>query len=251
MTRHRFFILPESFSGQTVRLPQPVKDQIIKVLRLGAGDKVELLDNRGGAFLAALERDASGELTARIHEAVPVNSEPKTLLTLYFGLTQREKLEWILQKGTEVGVSAFQPFISKRTLVRDRDLARKKRERWEGILREAAEQSGRGRIPVLRDPLDLTRAVEQSLKQNDLTLACWVHEKQQGLDEVLSGKNVEQLGLFTGPEGGFAQEEAEMMLAQGVQMVSLGPRVLRMETAAILAPALVLYQMGEMRADSE
>ncbi|MBM3137200.1 MAG: 16S rRNA (uracil(1498)-N(3))-methyltransferase [Chloroflexi bacterium] len=251
MTRHRFFIPPENFSEQTVVLPSNVQDQIIKVLRLGAGDWVELLDNRGGAVLAALERDASGGLIARVLEVVPVNTEPQTFLTLYFGLTQREKLEWILQKGTEIGVCAFQPFVSKRTLVRDRDSALKKRERWEGILREAAEQSGRGRIPELRDPLDLTRSVEQSLKQNDLTLACWVHEKQQGLDEVLSGKEIAGIGLFTGPEGGFAPEEAEMMLTLGVQMVSLGPRVLRMETAAILAPALVLYQLGEMRALKE
>lgn len=228
-----------------------MQDQIVKVLRLDMGDQVELLDNRGGAWLAALERDGSGGLIARVLEAVPVNTEPKTFLTLYFGLTQREKFEWILQKGTEIGVCAFQPFLSKRTIVRDRDSALKKRARWEGILREAAEQSSREHIPELHDPLILDNAVNHSLAQNDLTLACWIHERQKSLDEVLTGRNITRIGLFTGPEGGFAPEEAEWMIAQGVQMVSLGSRVLRMETAAILAPALVLYQLGEMRAPTE
>jgi 16S rRNA (uracil1498-N3)-methyltransferase len=251
MTRHRFFIPPENFSGQMVLLPPAVQDQIAKVLRLNPGDQVELLDNRGGAWLASLEPSGSGGLIAHILEEVPENTEPKTFITLYFGLTQREKLEWILQKGTEIGVSAFQPFISKRTLVRDRDSALKKRVRWEGILREAAEQSKRRCIPELRDPLDLLNAVDQSLSQDRLTLTCWIHERQKSLDEVLTGRKLARIGLFIGPEGGFAPEEAEMMMAEGVKMVSLGCRILRMETAAILAPALVLYQLGEMRAATE
>lgn len=246
MTRHRFFIPPENFIGQTVLLPPAVQDQIVKVLRLNLGDLVELLDYRGNAVLAVLERDGIGGLVASIQEAVLENTEPKTFLTLYFGLTRREKLEWILQKGVEIGVCAFQPFISKRTLVRDKDSAQKKRARWEGILREAAEQSGRLRIPELSDPLDLDQAVTQSLSQNELTITCWVHERQKSLDEVLTGRKLARVGLFIGPEGGFAPEEAEGMMAQRVQMVSLGSRVLRMETAAILAPALVLYQLGEM-----
>ena len=251
MTRHRFFIPPENFSGQTILLPTTVQDQIVKVLRLDAGDQVELLDNRGNAVLAILEPDGTGGLVARVEKAVLENTEPRTFLTLYFGLTQREKLEWILQKGVEIGVCAFQPFISKRTLVRDKESAQKKRARWEGILREAAEQSRRRRIPELHDPLDLDQAITQSLSQNDLTITCWIHERQKSLDEVLTGRKLARIGLFIGPEGGFAPEETERMLVQRVQMVSLGCRVLRMETAAILAPALVLYQLGEMRAPTE
>jgi 16S rRNA (uracil1498-N3)-methyltransferase len=251
MTRHRFFLPPENFSGQSVLLPPAVQNQIVKVLRLNLGDPVELLDNRGNVVLAELIGDGSGGIMARVLESISVKTEPKTFLTLYFGLTQREKLEWMLQKGAEIGVCAFQPFISKRTLVRDKDSARKKRIRWEGILREAAEQSGRGRIPELHDPQDLDQAVTQSLSQNDLTITCWVHERQKSLDEVLTGRKLARIGLFVGPEGGFAPEETEGMVAQRVQMVSLGSRVLRMETAAILAPALVLYQLGEMRAPTE
>jgi 16S rRNA (uracil1498-N3)-methyltransferase len=251
MTRHRFFIPLENFSDQNVVLPPAVQSQITKVLRLDLGDQVELLDNRGNAVLTELAGDGSGGIIARVLETISLSTEPKTFLTLYYGLTQREKLEWILQKGVEIGVCAFQPFISKRTLVRDKDSAQKKRARWEGILREAAEQSGRRRIPELRAPLDLSQAVTQSLSQNDLTITCWIYERQKSLDEVLTGRRLSRIGLFIGPEGGFAPEETEKMKTQGVKMVSLGSRVLRMETAAILAPALVLYQLGEMRAPTD
>ena len=225
-----------------------VHDQIVKVLRLGEGAEIELLDGRGNAFLAILMRGDAGELFGSIVAARAVNSEPRVQLTLYFGLTQREKLEWILQKGTEVGVAVFQPFISKRTLVRDEASARKKRARWEGILREAAEQSGRGRVPELRDPLNFAQALDYAGINQDLTLACWVHEKQKSLKDALTDTKPSRVGLFTGPEGGFAPQEVDELTRSGAQMISLGPRVLRMETAAILAPALVLYELGEMNA---
>ena len=238
MTRHRFFIPPENFSGQTARLPAITRDQIVKVLRLGEGAEIELLDGRGNAFLAILKRGDEGELIGSIVAAHAVNSEPRVQLTLYFGLTQREKLELILQKGTEIGIAVFQPFISKRTLVRDEASAQKKRARWEGILREAAEQSGRGRVPELRDPLGFTQALDDAGNYQDLTLACWVHEKQKSIKDVLSENKPARVGLFTGPEGGFAPEEVEEMIRSGALMISLGPRVLRMETAAILAPTI-------------
>ena len=253
MTRYRFFIPFEKFSGNEVRLPGGVRDQISKVLRLKPGDQVELLDNLGSAYLASLEKDGSGAFFGRILSKGEINTEPRFRLTLYFGLTQREKLEWILQKGTEIGVSIFQPFISRRTLVRKADTAEKRRERWQGILSEAAEQSGRGRIPELGDPLRIEDAIKQSHEENDLTLAACVNEKQSGLDEIILklDKPPQTVGIFTGPEGGFAPEEIDLMREKGVRMFSLGRRVLRMETAAILVPALVLYTLGEMGAGSE
>jgi len=253
MTIHRFFIPSENFSGNEVRLPGGVRDQISKVLRLKPGDQVELLDNQGSAYLAALEKDGSGVLFGRVISNKTINTEPRVRLTLYFGLTRREKFEWILQKGTEIGVSIFQPFASRRTLVRKADAAEKRRGRWQGILREAAEQSGRGRIPELGDPLRIEDAIKQSQEANDLTLAAWVHEKQTGLSEIIGvlENPPQSLGIFTGPEGGFAPEEIDRMLETGVKMISLGKRILRMETAAILAPALVLYALGELGAGSE
>lgn len=249
MASHRFFIPAENFSGDKVSLPADTRQQMANVLRLKPGDQVELLDNCGLSYLAALEKDGSGAWTGRVLSSSRLETEPSVHLTLYFGLTRREKLEWILQKGTEIGVTAFQPFISTRTLLRDAEGAEKKRPRWEVIVREAAEQSGRAIIPLLGKPLKFTQGLQKSLLEDNLSLACRVHDNQSGFDEALAGAKPARVGLFTGPEGGFAPEEADQMLAAGVRMVSLGKRVLRMETAAILAPALVLYALGEMGAD--
>jgi 16S rRNA (uracil1498-N3)-methyltransferase len=146
-----------------------------------------------------------------------------------------------------MGVGAFQPFISARSLVQDGSIFDRKRERWEAILREAAEQCERGRIPQLRPPLSLSEAVRRAVGEHALTLAAWEDEDQVSLNDALAGfKGDGSLGLFIGPEGGFDASEANSMRAAGLRVVSLGRRILRMETAAVLAPALVLYQLGEM-----
>ena len=132
------------------------------MLRLKAGDEVEALDNQGKAFLVKLAQGPDQILFGEILSSRSVDTEPLVRLTLYFGLTQREKVEWILQKGTEVGVSAFQPYISRRTLAQQAGSAEKHMVRWEAILREASEQSGRGRIPELFPPLKFKDAVKAS-----------------------------------------------------------------------------------------
>lgn len=253
MTLHRFFLPAQNFSGSSVTLTREVRDQITRVLRLNMDDQVELLDNSGAAFFAVLENDQSGVLNARIISQNPVAAEPRLRLTLCFGLTRREKLEWILQKGTEIGVSIFQPFISSRTLVQKPDQTGGRRERWTSILREAAEQSGRGRVPELHAPLKITDTLSETKANSDLVLACWVGESLTGLGDLLVDlrPRPRSLAIFTGPEGGFTPDEIDQMREMGVRLVSLGRRVLRMETAAILAPALALSAMGEMGAVSE
>lgn len=150
-----------------------------------------------------------------------------------------------MQKGTEVGVSAFQPFISRRTLAQKPESAQKHHARWATILREAAEQSKRGRIPELFSPVNLKDAFKAAVSF-DLVLAAWEDETTQDLKAALGNKPISSIGLFCGPEGGFDPAEVNLMRAAGVQFFSLGKRILRMETAAILAPALALYQLGEM-----
>jgi len=175
-----------------------------------------------------------------------VYTEPIVRLTLYFGLTQREKVEWILQKGTEVGVSAFQPYISRRTLVQQAGSAEKHQLRWKAILREATEQSGRGRIAELYPPRTFKDALKDATDYCDLVTAAWEDETVQDLKAALGGSNPVSIGLFCGPEGGFDPAEIDLMRTTEVQFFSLGKRILRMETAAILAPALMLYELGEM-----
>jgi len=246
MTNHRFFIPLKIFINDQVVFPKDLQTQISRVLRLKAGDEVEVLDNQGKAFLVKLAVGPDQTLIGEILSSRSVDTEPLVRLTLYFGLTQREKVEWILQKGTEVGVSVFQPYISHRTLAQGTGNAEKHGVRWQAILREASEQSGRGHIPELFPVLKFKDALKASVASCEFVTAAWEDEIVQDLKAVLAGRRPASIGLFCGPEGGFDPAEIDLMRTAGIQFFSLGKRILRMETAAILAPALVLFELGEM-----
>ena len=250
MAKHRFFLPQDCFLNAAVRLPPSVQSQVKKVLRLAAGDEIDVLDGSGFVFHAQLVDSSDGNLAAEIIQREHVPTEPGIHITLMVALTQREKFEWILQKCTEIGVSAFQPFISSRTLIRKADQPGKKQERWSNIVREAAEQSGRGRIPQLMNTQSLDQCLAGAANAQMRVLAAWADRTQPDLGTVLStqGNEENHIGLIIGPEGGFSFDEMCLMRAAAVQPFSLGSRTLRMETAAILAPALVLYELGDLRA---
>ncbi len=246
MTKHRFFISPENILSERVSFPKDVQAQICRVLRLNAGDEVEVLDNTGKAFLVKLTKETDHSYTGEILSSRIVNSDSGVCLTLYFGLTQRAKMEWVLQKGTEVGIATFQPYISRRTLAQQAESAKKHHTRWEAILREASEQSGRGRIPKLFPPQEFNDVLKVSTASCGQVIAAWEDEKTQDLRTALGNSKPTSIGLFCGPEGGFDPGEIDLMRAAGVHFFSLGKRILRMETAAIIASALVLYELDEM-----
>jgi 16S rRNA (uracil1498-N3)-methyltransferase len=245
---HRFFLPPDHITGQRVTFPKETAHQILHVLRLGEDDQVAVLDNSGVVHHVRLQVDSpTSSVWGMIFETQPVRSEPKTHLSLTFGLSNREKVEWILQKGTEVGVSGFYPFFSSRTLVKPASLSPKKLERWERIIKEAAEQSGRGRLPVLHPAKDLAGTYLEATMDHDLCLIAYeaAEETALRLADALDGFSGTSIALFIGPEGGFSEEEVQLGLDAGCQVISLGARILRMETAAIVFPSLVLYALGE------
>jgi 16S rRNA (uracil1498-N3)-methyltransferase len=244
---HRFFINSEDIAGQQVTFPRDLAHQIIHVLRFDKGDQVAVLDNRGHIHQVRLVVDRHAmTVTGKIVATNPITTEPNCYISLYFGLSSREKVEWILQKGTEVGVSAFFPFHSSRTLVQSATLSAKRITRWERIIREAAEQSARGRLPVLHQVQALTSNLSNISHQYPLCLLAWedAQSEAEKLHELLQGFAVDSVALFVGPEGGFSKDEVSLAIDAGCRVVSLGARILRMETAAIILPALVLYELG-------
>jgi len=248
---HRFFLAPSALMSEKVLFPSEIAHQIRKVLRLKEGMEVIVLDNEGHAFSVQLICVDEDGVEGKIVKKMPAPFEPVSMITLCVSLTQREKFELILQKAVEVGVSAIQPYVSRYSLVRDKVIEAKRRQRWEDILREAAEQSGRGHVPPLLDVDSLPKVIDRCVASGALCLAAWVAEQTVNLKDVLNPvtkleEHGQKLALFIGPEGGFAQQEMELFQAAGVQPVSLGKRILRMETAAIVAPALVLYELGKM-----
>lgn len=244
---HRFFLPPGLFNASEIIFPVETARQIRAVLRLRPGERVLALDDRGSEYELALTRVDAAQVAAQVIEKRDARGEPRVRLTLYLGLTQREKFEWILQKCTEVGAAGFVPFISSRALVQDSKDSAKKQERWQRILREAAEQSGRGRIPALHPAITYAEALRLARKSSVPALLAWEGEMQRSLRTALSALHPPvQIGLFIGPEGGFSEEEAALADEMGVVSFSLGRRILRMETAAVAATALLLNELGEM-----
>jgi len=243
----RFFLKEIDPQAGTVIFPPHITHQIVHVLRLQPGDEVTVLDGQGKAYQVCL-----GALDPEILQAkiLRVGENPIVLplrIALFFPLSKRDKVEWILQKGTEVGVSAFYPFISDRSLVQDITLPDRKMTRWQSIIREAAEQSGRAILPDFHTPQNLSSilSAEKGSFRLDAALVAAVGAGISPLglqlDRILKESSCHALGLFIGAEGGFSDRELDTFRNAGHPLVSLGDTVLRMETAAIVFPALVLY----------
>ncbi len=243
---NRFFIPADHFQNGSVQFPPETAAQIRNVLRLQTGDTVQVLDNRGNAWLAALDSVSPSGVTAHLCEAVEMESEPLSTVILCLPLTRREKFEWMLQKCTECGVSIFQPFISERTLIQQsRDFDARK-IRWQKIMQEAAEQSGRARLPQLLDPLPFSTIINEPL-QNSLSFFFWEDAKKQSIHTMRSQFTPapEAIRLMVGPEGGFSSAEAENAAKNGWQVLTLGNRILRLETAAMAAVLLINYELEQ------
>ncbi len=243
---NRFFVLPEAIDGTTVHIPEEISAQIRKVLRLKEGTAVQFLDNRGGLYECNIHYLDPKNLTAEIIQKRVAEGEPVCCVSLYIGLTQREKFEWILQKCTEAGVGRIIPIITERSLIRKPSDVTGKQERWEKILKEAAEQCGRGRIPTLSPAENFNQALRSGIDA-DKALFCWENEKQTSLRSTLSPirNSVRNLSIMIGPEGGFSEEESASALSAGWLPVTLGKRIYRMETAAVASVILTLYEIEQ------
>ena len=245
---NRFFVEPDRIVNKIVEFPEDLTHQIMHVLRLTDGDRVEVFDNHGHVYLVTLKIELKrNQVLGEIRQNLPMTSEPNVQISLYFSMSTREKVEWILQKGTEVGVCTFSPFISHRSLTRTPSISENRRQRWEKIIQEAAEQSGRERLPKLNLPKEFDACLLEAPQIHELNLIAWegVTQQREVLLEELANFKGQTIGLFTGPEGGFSAEEVQLAKQAGLRVTSLGRRILRMETAAIVFPALVLFALQD------
>ncbi len=248
---HRFFLTDTPIQLAALVDLTPIAHQLRSVLRLGVGDQVALLDNRGGAFLAeirALDRkSAQGFVLEILTGNEGTSGEPSVAVTLYQCSLKADKFEWALQKGTELGVTRFVPVVGRRSVVRPVAALAKKSERWQAIIREAAEQCGRGRLPELADPVDFTDAVAMAEAPTPRFLP-WEEAAggSQSLGSVLDPKKDHAVSLLIGPEGGLDPAEVALAQAAGWQVVTLGPRILRAETAALAGITVIMERLGQL-----
>ncbi|MBN2128347.1 MAG: 16S rRNA (uracil(1498)-N(3))-methyltransferase [Sedimentisphaerales bacterium] len=243
----RFFVAESSFEDECVRLSPEQAHQVCHVLRLTPGDSVVVLDDAGFEYDAVLQTVGGHEVVCRITEKRPAPGEPQVQITLFQSLLARDKFEWVLQKGTEVGATRFVPVLTQRSIVRARRIEEKKFTRWRRILTEAAEQSHRGRVPQLEREVDFAEAASR-LGRFDCSVIAAPSDNGVSLKDALESRveKPSSVALLIGPEGGLTDAEIALACENSAVRVSLGPRILRTETAAVVASALILYELGQM-----
>ncbi len=242
----RFFVPRGSVRARNVTLGPDMAHRLGRVLRLRRGDRVILAEGGLREYEAQITGISGHAVTALVVAEREAPPEPDLKLSLYQSLIRANRFDLVLEKCTEVGISRFVPIVAARSQVQaDGEGATSRTERWQRIITEAAEQCGRGRPPPVDAPVPFEEALTQA---RGLKLLPWEGERGRSLRGYLAGmaERPRAVSLFIGPEGGFEPAEIELGRSQGVALVSLGPRILRSETAAIVASALVLDALGEM-----
>jgi 16S rRNA (uracil1498-N3)-methyltransferase len=231
-----------------VTLPDKIAHQVRDVLHLGVGEQLVLLDNSGDEFLAAIVKSGRAGVEVEVLERRRGKSESTVRIVLCQGLLKSARFEWILEKGTELGVAVFAPMLCRRSMAGLEEAGSAKIQRWQRIMQEAAEQCGRARLPELLPIRPLLHALND-IPRGALAFMPWEEEHGQSLREGLEGRTTmgaerTTVVLFIGPEGGLMTEEVMLAREHGVQVVTLGARILRAETAALVAVANVMYALS-------
>jgi 16S rRNA (uracil1498-N3)-methyltransferase len=247
----RYFIPAEHFYEDHVVITGDDAHHLQRVMRVKTGDRVIVSDGSDREALVQVSGLDKDRVTARILEMLPMDHEPQVEVWIAQSLPKGDKMETVIQKGTEIGAARFIPFVSERTVVQlDAKKEAKRTERWQKIAKEAAEQAHRNRIPGVDSPRTWTELL-QVAQQTDAALLCYEKESGTQLKPALrklfkhNAKPL-RLMLIIGPEGGFTEQEVVQAEASGCLPVSLGKRILRTETAAMVGLACILYESGEM-----
>lgn len=227
MTLHRFFVEPGAMAGERFAIPSAIERQVRSVLRLGDGDRIVLLPGDGTEAVCRLVRE-----DCVIEERRPVAGEPRHRLTVVQALLKGDALEEVVQHATEVGVARFRLVVTERCVARE--ISPRRLERVRAIAREAAEQSERGIVPAVEAPVSVTSLLTPG------SILLFERHDGIGLAAVEPPSDV-----IIGPEGGFSSAEIEAAEHAGVTLAGLGPRILRSETVAVAAAAVILSRTGD------
>ncbi|MFX3633691.1 MAG: 16S rRNA (uracil(1498)-N(3))-methyltransferase [Candidatus Pristimantibacillus sp.] len=254
----RYFVAAEQFEGSSVRLIGEDAFHAVRVMRMKPDEKFIVSDGLSRVALAVVREANSTEVVADLVEELPMDSESNWSVTIAQSLPKGDKMELVIQKGTEIGAYSFAPFQSERMIVQyDGKKEAKRLDRWGKIAKEAAEQAHRCRIPAI-EPVRSWRELMKSIVNFDLTLFCYEREGDgaagKGIRDALldwkqrsgSDNAAPKIMLVVGPEGGFSEWEASEAEAAGAIVVGLGKRILRTETAGIVGLTCLLYEAGEM-----
>ena len=240
----RFFVDSDGLSEKEMMLTGE-NAQHARVLRMKAGEEAIVCDGQGRECLCQVLRCSGEEVALEVVSRQESTSEAAVEVRVYMAFPKADKLEHVIQKATELGAFEIVAFPSARCVSKpDEKSLKKKLERWQKIAASAAEQSGRGRVPQVRVLGSFREALEQAA-QADQALLFYEHEEALTLKMALSAKPYKTVSLLTGPEGGLEEKEVQQARDMGLQVCTLGKRILRCETAPLCALSAVMYDAGE------
>ncbi|MDA8334338.1 MAG: RsmE family RNA methyltransferase [Peptococcaceae bacterium] len=239
-----FFVEPRDLDEEaaTAAITGPDAFHITRVLRLGPGARITLADGTGRIFAAQVSGAGPDAVRVRL-TGLAGREEPPLKATLVQGITKGDKMDLVVQKAVEIGVFRVIPLLSGRTVARPQGDG--KLLRWRRIALEAAKQSRRGVVPWVSEPRTMEEVIEL-FSPEAAALLPWEEEDVVGLGEALAGAPPGEVFILVGPEGGFAAAEVALAVSRGARPVSLGPRILRSETAGIVALALTMFRWGDL-----
>lgn len=247
MREIRAFVDAPLRPGSELELPEAASEHLLRVLRLPVGSPVTLFNGLGGEYRATLVSATRHAAHARIEAYVAIERESPLRITLLQAMARGEKMDWVLQKATELGVAVIQPVAAERSVVQlDGDRAGRRHEHWLGIVRSACEQCGRNRLPELRPPRELAAATATARGAEPHAAALLLSPTAERPLAALLQPGLGAVQLLVGPEGGFSEGELRQAEAAGFTAVRCGPRVLRTETAAIALISALQAAHGDL-----
>lgn len=240
-----FFIEPDNIIEEKICPTGDLCHHLTRVLRVRVGEQLRFSDNESWYYDATAEEVGKNAVTFAVNRRYPIDDEPRYEVTLIQCLPRGDKTEQVLQKCTELGASRFILAESENSQIRLKpDKKVEKQQRWQKVVASAAEQCGRGRIPVVLPPQKLIDAVAEAAKDSDL-LFCYEHETNRSFRETVQSFTKNKITVIIGPEGGFSPQEAEAIRKLDGHSVTMGKRILRAETAGPTALAVLLFELGE------
>ncbi len=244
---HRFFVEKNDIEDDIARIKGSDVHHISRVLRLENDEVISLSDGTGLDYIGKIVDISDDEVTVEISDKYSSKGEADIKIRIYQGVPKSDKMDLIVQKATELGVADIIPVQTNRAVskIEKGKKEAKKLERWQKIAESAAKQSKRGIIPTVNRVLSLRQAIEE-IKESELAIVFYEEEEEISFKEILNQYDGKDISVFIGPEGGFDPSEIEELKNSGVKSVSLGHRILRTETVALVASTIIMYELGDL-----
>lgn len=244
----KFFVDQYAIQEEYILITGTDFNHIKNVLRLHENKEILINDRQGKDYKCIINKMDSRTIYAKILEIIPCETEPLVQTILFQSLIKGEKMEFVIQKSIEVGVTQIIPIITERCIVKiesDKKMENKL-DRWQKIAESAAKQSKRGIVPQIAKPILFKEAL--LFAKNNLETACIPFENEQcnHIKTFLRAAHYQSIGIFIGPEGGFTEEEIVLAKKENVLSITLGKRILRSETAGLVVLANIMYEMGDL-----